>query len=124
MNQKFPSSEKLKSKSVIERMFTEGKSLKSFPLRLNYLPFKETEAGSNKMGVSVPKRSFKKAVDRNYLKRLIREAYRKNKYLTANNLGHNYALMFIYISREKADLNEINTAVNNLLKLLIKKEKN
>lgn len=123
MNQKFPSSEKLKSKSVIDRMFTEGKSLKSFPLRVNYLPLKENEASSNKMGVSVPKRNFKKAVDRNYLKRLIREAYRKNKYLTANNLNRDYALMFIYISREKADLKEISTAVIHLLKQLIKKEK-
>lgn len=77
MNEKFPSLEKLKSKILIDRLFSEGKSIKIFPLKLIYLPLQETGLITCKTSVSVPKRTFKKAVDRNYFKRLIREAFRK-----------------------------------------------
>lgn len=111
MNQKFPSTEKLKSKIVIDRLFSEGNSIKKFPIKLIYLPIKTSPDTSHKTGVSVPKRSFKKAVDRNHLKRLMREAYRKNKYLVYNDLQKNYAFMFIYTGREKFDYHKISQSL-------------
>src|SRR5690606_26122576 len=73
MNEKFPTSEKLKGKILIDRLFSEGKSIKYFPLKLVYTPITIAPITTNKTGVSVPKRNFKKAVDRNHLKRLMRE---------------------------------------------------
>lgn len=122
MSQGFPSSEKLKSKIVIDRLFTEGKSLKSYPLRLMYVPLDKDRFTVNKVAVSVPKRNFKKAVDRNYLKRLMREAYRKNKYLTENKFPRPYAMMFVYTGRTPSDLNQISKAIIHILKQLIQKE--
>jgi ribonuclease P protein component len=101
MNEKFPSAEKLKSKILIDRLFAEGKSVNKFPLKLIYTPVENPEILTHKTGVSVPKRNFKKAVDRNYFKRLMREAFRKNKYLVDNNLPHKFAFMFIYTGQKK-----------------------
>src|SRR5690606_18210786 len=85
MTEKFPTADKLKSKILIDRLFAEGRSRHKFPVKLIYLRVKDLDLTNNKAGVSVPKRSFKKAVDRNYLKRLLREAYRKNKYIVGSN---------------------------------------
>lgn len=122
MNEKFPSSEKLKSKILIDRLFSEGKPLKKYPVLLLYLPLKDFAVASNKTGVSVPKRNFKKAVERNSLKRLMREAYRKNKYLVESNLTQKYAFMFIYTSRTKTDYNQMSTCIAGLLKKLSERE--
>ena len=89
---------------------------------LIYLPLKADEKGTNKTGVSVPKRSFKKAVDRNYLKRLMREAYRKNKYLVQSNLAHKYAVMFIYTSKEMSSYDKVAEGISEIFKKLIERE--
>lgn len=123
MNEKFPSSEKLKSKTLIDRLFIEGKSLKKYPVKLIFLPIDDPEAASHKTGVSVPKRIFKKAVERNYLKRLMREAFRKNKYLVESNLAHKYALMFIYTSREKIHYQQMSASISEILHKLIERER-
>lgn len=122
MTEKFPSAEKLKSKILIDRLFAEGRSLHKFPVKLIYLPIKDLDLQSNKTGVSVPKRNFKKAVDRNYLKRLLREAYRKNKYIVGNNLPHHYAFMFIYSGREKIPYSEVVESMIWILKKFTEKE--
>ncbi|MGB7785300.1 MAG: ribonuclease P protein component [Salinimicrobium sp.] len=123
MNESFGKKEKLKSKVIIDRLFAEGRSVKKYPLRLIYLPLSEAEE-LHKTAVSVPKRNFKRAVDRNHLKRLMREAFRKNKYLVSNNLGSGYAFMFIYTGREKASYEKLFQVVEELLKNLVQKEKN
>jgi ribonuclease P protein component len=118
MSETFPSSEKLKSKILIDILFAEGISIKKFPIKLIYLPIKNPAIETNKTGVSVPKRNFKKAVDRIYLKRLMREAFRKNKYLVDSNLNHKYALMFIYTANKKYEFQEITDCFIQLLKKL------
>ena len=103
----YPKQEKLKSHTIINTMFSEGKSVSKYPLRLVYIPLEESEEVLIKMGVSVSKKYFKKAVDRNYYKRLLREAYRLNKHILLEKLDKPYAIMFFYQTKEKMAFEEI-----------------
>jgi ribonuclease P protein component len=104
----YPKNEKLKSHKTIDRLFSEGKSVSKYPLRLVYVENTE-EQNSEKvlMGVSVSKKYFKKAVDRNYFKRVLRECYRLNQNLLKENLSKPYAFMFFYQTKEKLSYQEI-----------------
>jgi ribonuclease P protein component len=124
MTEKFPSAEKLKSKILIDRLFAEGRSLYKYPVKLIYVPVWDKGLSNNKTAVSVPKRSFKKAVDRNYLKRLMREAYRKNKYLVSDNLPGFYAFMFIYTGKERIPYSQVENSMVWIMNKLNEKEKN
>jgi len=104
----YPKSEKLKSKNTIDLLFSEGKSVAKYPLRLVYV---EGDFGENiplKIGVSVSKKHFKLAVDRNYFKRVLRETYRLNKHLIIENIEKPYAIMFLYQSKDRLTYEEIN----------------
>jgi ribonuclease P protein component len=77
--------------------------------------------GILQMGVSVGKRHFKRAVDRNLLKRRIREAYRKQKHElkeTLTALGISMDIFFVYSNARISDYAEIETAMTNGLSLL------
>lgn len=109
MNFTYPKNERLKSKTTIGLLFSEGKSVSKYPLRL---VFRQAEVNSDekiKMGVSVSKKYFKKAVDRNYFKRVLRETYRLNKHLLLDNLNEPYSLMFFYQTKDRLSYEEINT---------------
>ena len=71
--------EKLKSRKQIELLFAKGKSISAFPVKVFYLPVEHTPVHSVQVGVGVSARNFKKAVDRNTIKRRMREAYRLHK---------------------------------------------
>ena len=114
MDQRFGKEEKLKSKKLIDKLFAEGESVKSYPLKLVYTQDNFSEKAELKTGVSVPKKLVKTAVQRNRIKRLMREVFRKNKYLVTTDLASSFAFMFIYISRdeisyEKMEQNMIKT---------------
>lgn len=109
MNFTYPKNEKLKSKITIGLLFTEGKSVSKYPLRLVYRPGTLGDEEKIKIGVSVSKKYFKKAVDRNYFKRVLRETYRLNKHLLTENLSQPYAFMLFYQSKERLSYEEINT---------------
>ncbi len=113
--------EKLKSRNTIDLMFSEGKSVSKYPLRLVYVPLPETGSGS-KMGVSVSKKHFKKAVDRNYFKRLLREAYRLNKYLLLDPLQKPYAFMLMYQTKDRLTFEEVNTKTIQLFEKFLAQE--
>ncbi|AUS05168.1 MULTISPECIES: ribonuclease P protein component [Pseudotamlana] len=97
----FSKKEKLKSKKRIEQLFAEGKSVSAYPLRLVFMPCQFEENTLAQTGISVSKRHFKLAVDRNRIKRLMREAYRLNKATYFNNLSQPYAFMILYIGKDK-----------------------
>ena len=133
MNFTYPKSEKLKSKKTIDLLFSEGKSVSKFPLRLVYIESdygiaesRDFGAGQKiKMGVSVSKKYFKHAVDRNYFKRVLRETYRLNKHLLTDNLDKPYAFMFFYQTKERLSYQEIETKTIQLFEkflVQIKKE--
>ena len=116
MKKNFGKKERLKSRKLIGQLFDEGKSFKKFPLKLLYLPLENGE--SNQVTVTVPKRSFKLAVHRNRIKRQMREAYRLNKTLIVNTNGTKFALLFLYMARDKQPYANIEKATITLLKKL------
>ncbi len=116
MDNGFGKSEKLKRRDHITALFANGKSLKKFPLKLIYLPLEDES--QNKVGVSVPKRRFKHAVDRNRLKRLMREGYRLNKKLLTTE--QSYAMMWIYLGDKKTDFEKVSKSVESILLKLAK----
>ena len=106
--------EKLKSKKLIGQLFAEGKSVSAFPLRLVFLPTIFDDNVKAKTGVSVSKRHFKRAVDRNRIKRLMREVYRLNKVNYFNNITTQYAFMILYIGKDIPTLTQVETRMNAL----------
>lgn len=121
MTEHFPKNEKLKSKKHFDQLFSGGKSVKAFPVRLIYIPL-EKNVEFHKTGVSAPKRKFKKAVDRNLLKRLMREAFRKNKYLIDNS-SQKYALLFIYTGKTVESYDKVASSVEKIMHSFVKQEK-
>ena len=119
MNFTYPKNEKLKSKITIGLLFTEGKSVSKYPLRLVYKAGSFDEGEKIKMGVSVSKKNFKKAVDRNYFKRVLRETYRLNKHLLIENLDQPYSFMFFYQTKDRLTYEEINTKTIQLFEKFI-----
>ncbi len=114
MNTTYSSKEKLKSKKLIEQLFQEGRSISVYPMRLVYLKTVFDDGVNIKTGVSVSKRHFKNAVDRNRIKRLLREAYRLNKPMYFNNFSTQCAFMILYIGNEKPTFQEIETKMKLL----------
>jgi len=116
----FNKTEKLKSQKLIEKLFLEGKSVVSYPLRLVFIETTFDDNVKIKAGVSVSKRHFKNAVDRNRIKRLMREAYRLNKANYFNNITTQYALMILYIGKDGTEFDTVNEKMNLLFDKFLK----
>lgn len=110
----YPEEKKLKSRKLIKQVFEEGKTIKAFPLLIRYT---EHEGELHKVGVSVSKRNFKTAVDRNRIKRQLREAYRLHQQELTDS-GSKFAVMLIYIGRKKMPTVKIQETLKSLLKEL------
>src|SRR5205809_6624659 len=92
--------EKLKSRKRIEELFAKGKSFSVFPVKVFFTVATAGSFEPVQAGVGVSARNFKKAVDRNRIKRLLRECYRLNKsglYETAASEAKAVAAFFLYV---------------------------
>ena len=114
-------SERLKSRKQIDVLFKEGKKITLFPFRLLF--GMETGSGTLQAGFTVSSKNFPRAVDRNRIKRLSREAYRvQNKDLktaVADNKKQLH-LFFIYTGREILSYEQISLRVKQVLEKLVR----
>ncbi len=128
--------EKLKSRKRIEWVFKEGKSLSLFPFKVFYLvvrpaaiqaaPVFRAAPAPLQAGFGAGSRHFKKAVDRNRIKRLTREAYRVQKQPLIDLLaqkGLSMSLFFVYTGKELPDHSTVKERVGVALQKLIKEVK-
>lgn len=129
MSNKFHRGERLKSRKEIGRLFgKEGLSLSAYPLVLKYAPAEENRSDFPfQAAFVVPKRKFKRAVDRNLIKRRIKEAFRLQKALLeartqvqgdGGERGPQYALMFIYTGKEAMPYKYVEKKMRKLLEQL------
>ena len=117
----YPKKEKLKSKKLIEQLFVEGQSVSAFPLRLVFLPTTFEDDVLFKTGVSVSKRNFKTAVNRNRIKRLLREVYRLNKAAYFNNMTRPYTFMILYIGKKEPSFTELEIKMKQVFEKFLSK---
>jgi len=117
----FKKPERISKKKEICRLFLEGDSLVAHPLRVVYLKHDPSSGATISVLISVPKKNIKHAVDRNRIKRLIREAYRLNK---ASLIRHcqekecGLLVSFIFIENKNCRWNEIEAALKEVLGVL------
>lgn len=112
--------ERICSKKLINELFTgNGRSMTAFPLRVVFM--KRTIVDDQPraaMLMSVPKRYFKHAVDRNRVKRQVREAFRRNKSIITQNLTDDHeavAMAFVWLTNEKFPSSEVENRMVRLL---------
>lgn len=121
--QTFSEAEKLKSRKIIEQLFKEGKSVSQSGFTLVYLPITLRTFYPVQAGFSVPKKHFKHAVDRNRIKRQIREVYRNHKFALYQKLvtrQEQLAIMFVYNGKKLPEFAEVTKAVTACMKKLMK----
>lgn len=102
--------ERLKSKKYIKELFDKGSSFYSYPVKLFFYPAKNED--SSQLLVTVPKRKIRRAVDRNKIKRRIREAYRLNKPVDKNLKSYYFAI--VYLSDKIEDYSLIESKLKKL----------
>ena len=124
MRNTFRKEEKLKKKNLITELFVSGKSTSVFPLKMIYLENDHESPFKVQAGVSVSKRNFKSAVDRIRIKRLMRESYRKNKYLIYNDDDtKKHILMFIYQGKREVSYDQMEEKMIELIQKFLLKQK-
>ena len=114
--------EKLKSRKQITQLFEEGLSLKEYPIRLRFLKVEEADS-QIKVAFSVPKRNVKLAVNRNRIKRMLREVYRLNKHILFDTIEGNFVLMFLYTDRTEWSYQDLEKKMISLLHKFVENQK-
>ena len=93
----FKKEERLLKEKIIQELFDKGSSFYLYPFKVFFLPNRDSQYPYHQILISVSKKNFKKAVDRNLIKRRIREGYRLNK----NQIGDQNKLVIAYIYSAK-----------------------
>ena len=119
--------ERISSRTLIEKLFDGGnsRSMTAYPVRIVYLIESQPQEAAVKILVSAPKRNLKRAVDRNRVKRQMREAYRKKKHIVLERIDHTsnttLALAFIWLEKELCSSSDVEEKIVNLLKRVSEK---
>ncbi len=116
--QTFSKNERLSGQKIIDLLFSEGRSFVLFPYRMIWMEYEFGDAPQIKILITVSKKSFKKAVDRNLIRRRIREAYRKHKTELYDFLGQQKvqcAVVLIYTANTILTFKEIEEKIILLL---------
>lgn len=123
----FRKRERMTSNLLIEALFDNGssQSVSAFPLRAVYQAIDRREGhGPAQILISVPKKRFKHAVDRNRVKRQIREAYRQHKQLLWEGMAENQEMLvgFIWLSDRHYPSKEVEARVVKIMHRIAKGE--
>lgn len=128
MNKKsftFKKEERLKSRKTIDKLFSGGHSFGQYPLRIVWTEVpSEAHNSPVQFALTVPKRKFRNASDRNKIRRLIREAYRLQKpgfYDNSPPIEQQLAMMIIFTGKEIPAFDTVYEAMGRILKRLSKK---
>jgi ribonuclease P protein component len=122
----FQKGERLCSQKIIGELFTSGESFLAYPLKVVFLNTELPESFPVQAAFTVSKRNFKRAVDRNLLKRRMREAYRLKKtdlYKEIAEKNLQIAIMFVYIGKDIAEYTAIEKSIISAFKKLLGKVK-
>jgi len=115
----FSKTERLSSGKEIDKLFARGKKFSVYPLRIIWKVNDKEEGHELKILISVPKKSFPRAVDRNLIKRRIREAYRLHKQILLGNekieKHSSIEIAFIYNGQDIIEYHELESKVVSVL---------
>jgi ribonuclease P protein component len=116
----FNKEERLNKEKLIKELFEKGSSFHLYPFRIIYLPHPDPQYPVNQVLISVSARNFKKAVDRNTLKRRIREAYRINK-PAVSSMGK-WLIAYIYVGKKIEPSSVIHSKLSMTFDKIVKKQ--
>lgn len=113
--------ERLCRRKLIDRLFDNGSSFLIYPYKVMWMDFDMESKYPAQFGITASKKNFKRAVQRNQIKRLSREAYRLNKHILYSSLtepGKVRAFMFIYVARDILTFRQIENKIILILQRL------
>ncbi|MDR2410460.1 MAG: ribonuclease P protein component [Bacteroidales bacterium] len=122
-NYSFSKQERIHFRNDFQKLFSEGKTFYLYPFKCVYL-WQEATAFSGKLAVSVSKKKFRKAVDRNKIKRLIRESYRLEKHILYQEYAksnQSINILIVYIGTKIYSFRVIEEQIIELINKIIKK---
>jgi len=120
VNFSFQKAERLCSKKIIDKLFAQGKSVFVFPVKMVYLEIQLPSKYPVQAAFSVGKRNFKRAVQRNLIKRRMREAYRLNKPKFYDGITEKQiAVFFIYTGKAIPEYKQIETSIKKGMNKLL-----
>jgi ribonuclease P protein component len=122
INYTFCKEERLKSRKIIQELFEKGKIIHHYPFKILYA-YKSTGESKfpAKIAISVSKKNFKRAVDRNRIKRKVREAYRLNKHALYSEIStsdQKVCFFVIYTAKKELEYAVIEKEIKHLIKIL------
>ena len=125
--QTFRKKERLCNFNSINILFVEGHSFFIYPLKVVWMEDITDNDSPSQLLISVPKRNFKRAVDRNLIKRQIRESFRRNKeelYAHLGSVNRKCSLAIVFAAKSKVAYTELDAILVLALKRLVKELKN